>query len=95
MYIVDTSASMQGKPLDSVKNAMSIALSNLIEGDVFNIIAFNDELRSFSSCLEQVNDRTIENAIEWMNINFVARGGIDIVHPLSEVCILQQLSFII
>nr|CAB3500542.1 unnamed protein product [Digitaria exilis] len=84
VYIVDTSASMQGKPLDSVKNAMSIALSNLIEGDVFNIIAFNDELRSFSSCLEQVNDRTIENAIEWMNINFVARGGIDIVHPLSE-----------
>jgi hypothetical protein len=85
VYIVDTSGSMQGKPLESVKNALSTALSDLTQGDFFNIIAFNDELHSFSSCLEQVNDKTIENAIEWMNLNFVAQGGTDIMHPLSEV----------
>jgi uncharacterized protein with von Willebrand factor type A (vWA) domain len=76
---------MQGKPLESVKSAMSTALSDLMQGDFFNIIAFNDELHSFSSHLEQVNDKTIENAIEWMNLNFVAQGGTDIIHPLNEV----------
>jgi len=76
---------MQGKPLESVKNAMSTTLSDLMQGDYFNIITFNDELHSFSSRLEQVNERTIGNAIEWMNLNFVAQGGTDIMHPLSEV----------
>nr|XP_034571989.1 inter alpha-trypsin inhibitor, heavy chain 4 isoform X2 [Setaria viridis] len=92
VYLVDTSGSMQGKPLESVKNAMSTALSDLIQGDFFNIIAFNDELHSFSSCLEQVNDKTIESAIEWMNLNFVAQGGTDIMHPLSEAMTLLSNS---
>jgi len=69
---------------------MSTALSDLVQGDFFNIIAFNDELHSFSSCLEQVNDKTIENAIQWMDLNFVAQGGTDIMHPLSEVWIITS-----
>jgi hypothetical protein len=76
---------MQGKPLQSVKNAMSTTLSDLMQGDYFNIITFNDELHSFSSHLEQVNERTIGSAIEWMNVNFIAQGGTDFMHPLSEV----------
>ncbi|CAL4914839.1 unnamed protein product [Urochloa decumbens] len=92
VYIVDTSGSMQGKPLESVKNALSTALSDLIQGDFFNIIAFNDELHIFSSCMEQVNDKTIENAIEWMNLNFVAQGGTDIMRPLSEAMTLLSNS---
>jgi hypothetical protein len=76
---------MQGKPIENVKNAISTALSELVEGDYFNIVTFNDELHSFSSCLEKVNEKAIENAINWVNLNFVAQGGTDIMHPLSEV----------
>ncbi|CAM0873292.1 unnamed protein product [Alopecurus aequalis] len=88
VFIVDTSGSMQGKPIENVKSAISTALSELAEGDYFNIVTFNDELHSFSSCLEKVNDKAIENAINWMNINFVAQGGTDIMHPLSEALAL-------
>jgi len=88
VFIVDTSGSMQGKPLDNVKHAMSTALSELAQGDYFNIITFNDELHSFSSCLEQVNEKTIASATDWMNSNFVAEGGTDIMHPLSEAMAL-------
>ncbi|ONM59595.1 inter-alpha-trypsin inhibitor heavy chain-related [Zea mays] len=88
VFIVDTSGSMQGKPLENVKHAVSTALSELVEGDYFNIITFNDELHSFSSCLEQVNDKAIASATEWMNANFVAEGGTDIMHPLSEAMAL-------
>ncbi|XP_062189930.1 uncharacterized protein LOC133892959 [Phragmites australis] len=88
VFIVDTSGSMQGKPLENVKNAVSTALSELAQGDYFNIITFNDELHSFSSCLEQVNDKTIASATDWMNSNFVAGGGTDIMHPLSEAMAL-------
>jgi len=92
VYIIDTSGSMQGKPLESVKNALSTTLSDLIPGDYFNIITFNDELHSFSSRLEQVNEKTIGNAIEWMNLNFVAQGGTNIMHPLSEAMTLLSTS---
>uniref|UniRef100_M8BCQ5 Uncharacterized protein n=1 Tax=Aegilops tauschii TaxID=37682 RepID=M8BCQ5_AEGTA len=84
VFIVDTSGSMQGKPIENVKNAISTAVSELEEGDYFNIVTFNDELHSFSSCLEKVNGKTTENAINWMNLNFVAQGGTDIMHPLTE-----------
>ncbi|KAF0922327.1 hypothetical protein E2562_031819 [Oryza meyeriana var. granulata] len=93
VFIIDTSGSMQGKPLESVKNAMYTALSELVKGDYFNIITFNDELHSFSSCLEQVSEKTIENAKEWMNANFIAEGGTDIMHPLSEVIALLSNSY--
>ncbi|KAL6648010.1 hypothetical protein ACP70R_012234 [Stipagrostis hirtigluma subsp. patula] len=92
VFIIDTSGSMQGKPLENVKNAMCNALSKLVQGDYFNIITFNDELRSFSSCLESVNEKTIENAIEWLNLNFVAQGGTDIMRPLNEAMALLSNS---
>ncbi|KAM0922262.1 hypothetical protein ACQ4PT_006221 [Festuca glaucescens] len=88
VFVVDTSGSMQGKPLENVKNAVSTALSELAQGDYFNIVTFNDELHSFSSCLENVNEKTIAGAIDWMNQNFVAEGGTDIMHPLSEAMAL-------
>jgi uncharacterized protein with von Willebrand factor type A (vWA) domain len=72
VFIVDTSGSMQGKPLENVKNAVSTALSELVQGDHFNIITYNDELHSFSSCLEQVSEKTTASATDWMNLNFVA-----------------------
>ncbi|TVT97733.1 hypothetical protein EJB05_57008 [Eragrostis curvula] len=83
--VVDTSGSMKGRPLKNVKKAVSTALSELVQGDYFNIITFNDELHSFSSCLEQVNDKAIASATDWMNSNFVGEGGTDIMHPLNEV----------
>ncbi|CAM0906736.1 unnamed protein product [Alopecurus aequalis] len=88
VFVVDTSGSMQGKPLENVKNAVSTALSDLAQGDYFNIVTFNDELHSFSSCLEKVNEKAIAGAIDWMNQHFVAEGGTDIMHPLSEAMAL-------
>uniref|UniRef100_A0A453B3S2 VWFA domain-containing protein n=1 Tax=Aegilops tauschii subsp. strangulata TaxID=200361 RepID=A0A453B3S2_AEGTS len=85
VFVVDTSGSMKGKPLENVKNAVSTALSELVQGDYFNIITFNEELHSFSSCLEKVNEKAIASANDWMNANFVAEGGTDIMHPLNEV----------
>lgn len=85
MFIVDTSGSMQGKPLENVRSAVSAALLEMGHGDSFNIIAFNGELRSFSSYLEPATEEMVENAKQWMSTNFVAEGGTEISHPLNEV----------
>lgn len=76
---------MQGKPIENVKSALSTSLLELRPGDYFDIIAFNDELHSFSSCMEPATEDVVENAINWMNKIFVAEGGTDIMLPLNEV----------
>ncbi|KAF6163415.1 hypothetical protein GIB67_029264 [Kingdonia uniflora] len=57
------------------KSALSSALSNLNPEDSFSIIAFNGNTYLFSSSLEPATKETIEKAIEWINMNFIAGGG--------------------
>ncbi|KAK1281224.1 hypothetical protein QJS04_geneDACA004889 [Acorus gramineus] len=84
VFIVDISGSMLGKPLENAKNALSAALIELAPADSFCIIAFNEETFSFSSYLELATKEVVENAIQWMDKNFVAGGGTNITRPLNE-----------
>lgn len=47
-FLLDTSGSMQGPPLDAVKAAISRALSSMLPGDTFQIIDFADTASSLS-----------------------------------------------
>ncbi|KAG0499484.1 hypothetical protein HPP92_004175 [Vanilla planifolia] len=84
VFLVDISGSMQGKPLESVKSALYTALSELSPADRFNIIAFNEEMLSFSSSIKPANEDMLENARQWISRNFVAYGGTSIIKPLNE-----------
>ncbi|XP_002516254.2 von Willebrand factor A domain-containing protein DDB_G0292740 isoform X1 [Ricinus communis] len=84
VFIVDISGSMEGKPLEGMKNAMSGALAKLNPKDSFNIIAFNGETYLFSSLMELATEKTVERAVEWMNLNFIAGGGTNISVPLNQ-----------
>lgn len=76
---------MRGKPLDDTKNALSVALSKLNPEDSFNIVAFNGEAYLFSTSMELASKETVEKAVEWININFIAGAGTNILLPLSKV----------
>ncbi|XP_057967864.1 uncharacterized protein LOC131157597 isoform X2 [Malania oleifera] len=90
VFIVDISESMRGRPLEDAKSALSTALSKLDPKDSFSIIAFNEEAYLFSSSMELANDEVIENATNWINVNFVAGGGTDILLPLNKA--MEMLS---
>lgn len=76
---------MRGKPLDDTKTALLSALSKLCPEDSFNIIAFNGETFLFSSSMKLATNEAIDNATEWVNINFIAGGGTNILLPLNQV----------
>ncbi|XP_015889068.2 uncharacterized protein LOC107423928 isoform X1 [Ziziphus jujuba] len=84
VFVVDISESMRGKPLDDTKNALSKALSKLDSEDSFSIIAFNGETYMFSKSMELATKETVENAIQWISINFIAGGGTNILLPLNQ-----------
>ncbi|KAK9102418.1 hypothetical protein Sjap_019672 [Stephania japonica] len=90
IFLVDTSESMKGKPLESVKNTLFASLSMLNPEDAFGIIAFNGETNSLSSSLVLATKENIDNATDWINSNFIAGGLTDILKPLNQA--IEMLS---
>lgn len=90
VYVIDTSGSMQGKPLDATKRVLCAALSELSPEDSFNIIAFNGQTNLFSSSLKPATEETIDKAVQWIDINLVARDGTDISLALNKA--MEMLS---
>ncbi|GAV64775.1 VWA_3 domain-containing protein [Cephalotus follicularis] len=84
VFVVDISGSMQGKPLEDTRNALSASLNKLNPEDSFSIIAFNGETYLFSASMELVTKDAVERAIQWININFIAGGSTDILPPLNK-----------
>ncbi|KAJ0987493.1 hypothetical protein J5N97_005849 [Dioscorea zingiberensis] len=82
VFVVDISGSMQGKPLESAKNALFAALSQLTPRDYFGIIAFNEDMSLFSSSLELATEDKVKKAIQWISKSFVAEGGASVTQQL-------------
>lgn len=93
MFVVDISGSTEGKLIDDIKDALSDALSMLHSDDSFNIIAFNGECYLFSTSMELASKDTVERAIEWIKINFVAGGATNILNPLNKVLLIFHSFF--
>lgn len=79
---------MRGKLLEDTKNALSAALSKLDSKDSFSIIAFNGEIFIFSSSVQLATKEAIENAIQWISMNFIAGGDTNILLPMNKVLFL-------
>ncbi|KAI4329070.1 hypothetical protein L6164_021372 [Bauhinia variegata] len=84
VFILDISASMRGSPLENAKNALLASLSQLNVQDTFNIIAFNEEACLFSSTMEPATEKAILNATQWVETNFTAKGGTNILLALTQ-----------
>ncbi|KAI3982473.1 hypothetical protein MKX01_006604 [Papaver californicum] len=84
VFLIDISGSMQGRPLESVKEALFAALMNFNQEDSFSLIAFSGETFLFSSSLQLATTEAIEQATQWMQTHFVAAGGTNILLPLSQ-----------
>ncbi|XP_024973270.1 von Willebrand factor A domain-containing protein DDB_G0292028-like [Cynara cardunculus var. scolymus] len=84
VFVIDISGSMRDDPLEKTKYEVIGSLWKLNQGDSFNILASNGEVRSFSSSLELATEETIMNATEWLNTNIVADGGTNLLLPLKQ-----------
>lgn len=84
---------MKGKPIDGIKQALSGALSKLDSQDLFNIIAFNNEEYQFSSSLEVATKEAIDNAIQWIDMNFIVGGSTNILNPMKQVILSSHMFF--
>lgn len=99
-YIIDTSGSMDGPSIRQAKQALTLALDDLGEDDLFNIIAFSDTYRKIFEKPTMANDRQIGIAKAAIGA-LAADGGTEMMPALIEAFIepeaeghLRQIVFI-
>ncbi|XP_051131329.1 uncharacterized protein LOC127251609 [Andrographis paniculata] len=90
VFVVDISGSMTSKLLKDTQKAILSALAKLDPGDSFNVIAFNNEVFLFSTTMKPATEEAIKNVTQWINTNFIAGGGTNILLPLNRA--VQMLS---
>lgn len=82
VFLIDVSGSMGGEKLDQAKRALSISLRNLLEGDRFNIIAFESRFKCFSRDAVPYSQHNLDKADVWIS-QLCEMGGTEIYDPLS------------
>jgi Ca-activated chloride channel family protein len=82
-FIIDTSGSMAGPSIKQAKSSLVAALTRLTTRDRFNIIQFNNTVRSLFPSLEPVTAASIRKAIQYTE-HLSADGGTEISSALRQ-----------
>ena len=61
--MIDRSGSMAGKKIEQVRAALKYVLNNLRQGDLFNIMAYDDQVEAFRPELQRFGERTRKAAL--------------------------------
>ncbi len=88
LFILDTSGSMKGEKIKQAKGALSFCLNSLNEGDSFNLIDFDDQIRSFKTELVPAGQKNIKEALSFVE-GCEADGGTNINEALQTA--LKQI----
>ena len=81
IFILDSSGSMAGEKMKQVKEALKFCLNSLNQLDRFNVIDYDDQIRSFKTGLVRANVENIREALSFVD-KCEAEGGTDINNAL-------------
>lgn len=83
IFVIDTSGSMAGPSIQQAKASVTAALTGLTTQDRFNVIQFNNTVRSLFPTLEPVTAASIRKAVRYTE-QMSADGGTEILPALRQ-----------
>lgn len=83
-FIIDTSGSMAGTPIQQAKASLQLALSTLTERDRFNIVEFNSHFQRYSPQAQPATAHNLRSAQAFVS-RLNATGGTEMYAPLDAV----------
>lgn len=89
VFVVDRSGSMTGKKIDQAREALKFVLNNLREGDLFNIVAYDNKVESFRPELQRYEVEERAAAIGWVD-SLYAGGSTNIGSALTTALQMIQ-----
>ncbi len=87
VFVVDTSGSMGGVPIQQMRQSLVAALDGLRPGDSFNIIAFDQAYRALFADARPVNRLALQQARVFIG-GLRAAGGTEMLPPLRRALAL-------
>ncbi|MEQ9462033.1 MAG: marine proteobacterial sortase target protein [Haliea sp.] len=87
VFVVDTSGSMGGVPMQQLRQSLVAALDGLRPGDSFNIIAFDQGYRTLFTHARPVNQLALQQARVFIGA-LRAAGGTEMLPPLRRALAL-------
>ena len=81
LFLIDISGSMHGDNIESAKRALKLCLRNMMDGDVFNIIAFESRFNAFAEKSVPYNTVNFERADQWVG-KLYAQGGTEMAQAM-------------
>ncbi len=88
-FIIDTSGSMAGASIEQARSSLAAALTRLTAQDRFNIIQFNNQVRSLFAAPQPVTATTIKQAVRYTE-HLTADGGTEVLPALRQALKSQQ-----
>jgi len=82
IFVIDTSGSMGGPPIEQARRALALALGRLEPRDRFNIVAFASEARALFHEPLHADPRALEDALRWVGA-LEADGGTNMLPALA------------
>jgi Ca-activated chloride channel family protein len=82
-FVIDTSGSMAGPSIEQAKSALATALTRLTTQDRFNVIQFNNTVRSLFSSPQPVTTAAMRKAIRYVE-SLSADGGTEMLPALRQ-----------
>ena len=89
VFVLDTSGSMNGQPMQASKNFMDAALNGLRPNDYFRIIPFANHTQKFANGSTQATTRNIRKARAYVN-NLSTGGGTEINNAIRTAFSTSQ-----
>jgi len=83
-FVIDTSGSMAGPSIEQAKASLVVALTRLTTQDRFNVIQFNNTVRSLFSSPQSVTTAAMRKAVRYVE-GLSADGGTDMLPALRQV----------
>lgn len=84
VFIIDTSGSMQGEPMEQARQALLLALGRLQPGDWFNVVQFNSEAEALFPDSVPVDPENVGTARRYVN-GLEVDGGTEILKAVQLV----------
>jgi Ca-activated chloride channel family protein len=88
VIVLDRSGSMAGRKIEQARGALRYVLSSLGPKDLFNVVAFNDNLRPFQPSLVKYNKDARDEALRFAE-SVTAEGGTNI-HDAIRLALSQM-----
>jgi Ca-activated chloride channel homolog len=89
IFVLDRSGSMSGKKISQSKKALEFVLTNLNEGDNFNIVDYDDRVEMYKPEMQRYTAETYKEAINYVG-GIRSGGGTNINDALVESLAMFQ-----